>query len=94
MLRQDQPDDFVVGTTITHSVRDLCEAAFACLDLDYRNFVFQEGRYYRPAEVDLLIANPSKAQHVLGWEPAVSFESLVSLMVQSDLERLTAGHGL
>ena len=83
----------VVGTGITHSVRDLCDVAFGCLDLDYRDFVFQDPRYYRPAEVDLLIANPGKVQSVLGWEPAVSFESLVSLMVQSDLERLSVEHG-
>jgi GDPmannose 4,6-dehydratase len=88
MLQQDQPDDFVIGTGKTHSVREFCEAAFRHLGLDYKEFVVQDEQFYRPAEVDLLISDPSKARQVLGWEPNVDFEQLVTMMVDSDLERL------
>ncbi len=90
MLQHDAPDTFVVGTGETHSVRELCEIAFGHADLDYNEFVVQDERYYRPAEVDLLISDPSKARSVLGWEPAVSFKELVTMMVEADLERLSS----
>ncbi|MBN2500292.1 MAG: GDP-mannose 4,6-dehydratase [Anaerolineales bacterium] len=88
MLQQDAPDDYVVGTGETHSVREFCEAAFGCIGLDYNNYVVQDERFYRPAEVDLLVSDPSKAREVLGWECKVCFDDLVELMVKSDLEVL------
>src|ERR671925_1156656 len=88
MLQQDKPDSFVVGMGETHSVREFCEIAFGHADLDYNDYVVQDERFYRPAEVDLLIADPSKARSVLGWEPAVGFKELVTMMVESDLKRL------
>lgn len=90
MLQHDVPDNFVVGTGETHSVRELCEIAFGHVGLDYNEFVIQDERYYRPAEVDLLISNPSKARSILGWEPAISFKELVTMMVDADMERLTS----
>jgi GDPmannose 4,6-dehydratase len=89
MLQQDQPDSFVIGMGETHSVREFCEIAFGHAHLDYKEFVVQDERFYRPAEVDLLISNPSKARAVLGWEPEVNFRELVTLMVDSDLKRLS-----
>ncbi len=88
MLQQDAADDYVIGTGHTCSVRDLCQAAFACVGLDYRDHVAQDPRFFRPAEVDLLVADPSKAARQLGWTPKVSFEELVRMMVEADLERL------
>jgi GDPmannose 4,6-dehydratase len=88
MLQEDSADDFVIGTGHTCSVRDLCEAAFGCVDLDYRDYVVQDPRFFRPAEVDLLVADPSKAARKLGWTPKVSFHELVRMMVDADLERL------
>ncbi|NWG33901.1 MAG: GDP-mannose 4,6-dehydratase [Chloroflexi bacterium] len=90
MLQQDKPDSYVIGMGETHSVREFCEIAFAHLGLDYRDFVVQDERFYRPAEVDLLISDPSKARTQLGWEPSVSFKELVKMMVDADLERLAA----
>ena len=90
MLQQDTPDNFVIGTGETHSVREFCEIAFGHVDLDYNEFVVQDDRYYRPAEVDLLISDPSKAHAVLGWEPTVSFNELVTMMVDADMERLAS----
>ncbi len=89
MLNQDKPDDYVVGTGETHSVREFCEKAFGYLDLDYQEFVIQDPRYYRPAEVDLLVSDPSYAHQKLGWVPQVSFEGLVQMMVDSDMKRLS-----
>ena len=88
MLQQPQPDNYVVGTGETHSVREFCEIAFGRVGLDYTDFVVQDERYYRPAEVDLLVADPSKARSILQWEPAVSFKELVEMMVDSDMERV------
>ncbi len=88
MLQQDEPDNFVIGTGETHSVREFCEIAFGHVGLDYGKFVVQDERFYRPAEVDLLISDPSKAHSKLGWEPAVPFKELVTMMVDADLERL------
>lgn len=88
MLQQPAPDDYVVGTGETHSVRELCEIAFAHVGLNWRDYVVQDPRYMRPAEVDLLVADPSKARQVLGWEPTVSFKELVKIMVDADLTLL------
>ena len=90
MLQQDLPDDYVIGTGHTCSVRDLCQVAFGRAGLDYRDYVVQDQRYFRPAEVDLLVADPGKARARLGWEPKVSFEQLVHMMVDADLERQQA----
>ena len=86
MLRQEEPGDYVIATGERHSVRDLCEAAFGFLDLDWRDSVEIDKRYLRPAEVDLLQGDASKARRVLGWEPKVRFDELVEMMVASDLE--------
>ena len=94
MLQQDKPDDYVVGTGETHSVGELCQIAFAHAGLDWQKFVVVDPKFYRPAEVDLLISDPSKARRVLGWERKVGFESLVQMMVDSDLELLRKENGL
>jgi GDPmannose 4,6-dehydratase len=87
MLQQDEPDDYVIGTGETWSVREFCEAAFGAVGLDYREHVVQDARFFRPAEVDLLVADPAKAKAQLGWTPQVDFRELVAMMVQADLER-------
>jgi GDPmannose 4,6-dehydratase len=87
MLQQDKPDDYVIATGETHSVRELLEIAFGHLDLDYRDFVVIDPRLVRPAEVDLLLGDASKAKKVLGWKPTVTFEELVKMMVDADIER-------
>jgi GDPmannose 4,6-dehydratase len=87
MLQRDEPDDFVVGTGTTCSVRDFCAHAFRAVDLDYQEFVTRDERFFRPAEVDLLVADPSKARERLGWTPTVTFEQLVARMVEADLAR-------
>jgi GDPmannose 4,6-dehydratase len=86
MLQQDQPDDYVVGTNETHSVKEFCEVAFARVGLDWEKYVKYDQRYERPAEVELLIGNPAKAKKQLGWEPKVRFKELVELMVDHDLD--------
>ncbi len=88
MLQQDKPDNFVIGTGETHTVREFCEIAFGHVGLDYRDYVVQDQRFYRPAEVDALVSDPSKAGSVLGWEISVSFQDLVKMMVSADLERV------
>ena len=88
MLQQDKPDDYVVGSGETHSVRELCAVAFGYLGLDWEKYVVVDSKFYRPAEVDLLVSDPSKARRVLGWEPTVSFQELVHMMVDADLETL------
>src|SRR5437016_4635073 len=88
MLQQPEPDDYVIATGETHSVREFCERAFALLDLDYRDFVKVDERFYRPAEVDVLVGDASKARLVLGWQPTHSFSDLVTEMVQSDIAAL------
>jgi GDPmannose 4,6-dehydratase len=90
MLQQEQPDDFVVATGETHSVRDLVETAFSYLDLDWQEHVIQDPRFMRPAEVDLLIGDPARARDELGWEPDVSFAALVRMMVDADVKRVEA----
>jgi GDPmannose 4,6-dehydratase len=88
MLQRGTPEDFVIGTGVTHSVRELCELAFDYIGLDYRDYVVQDQRFYRPAEVDLLVSDPKKAHQELGWTPRVGFEELVQMMVDADLKRL------
>ena len=88
MLQQEQADDYVVATGRTHAVREFVRLAFAAVDLDWERYVVVDPRYYRPAEVDLLVGDPSKAKRVLGWTPEVSFEQLVEQMVHADLDRL------
>ncbi len=85
MLQQDSPDDFVIATGETHSVRELVEEAFSYLDLEWERYVEIDPRYYRPAEVDLLVGDASKAKRVLGWEPRTKFKDLVREMVDADL---------
>jgi GDPmannose 4,6-dehydratase len=91
MLQQPEPDDYVIATGETHSVREFCERAFAVVDLDYRDYVKVDERFYRPAEVDLLVGDASKARRVLGWEPTHTFQDLIRDMVETDLESLRAG---
>jgi GDPmannose 4,6-dehydratase len=86
MLQQDEPDDYVIATGETHSVREFCEEAFSAVDLDWQDFVKVDSKYFRPAEVDLLLGDSSKARKVLGWEPRVTFKDLARLMVEADLE--------
>ncbi len=93
MLQQDQPDDYVIGTGETWSVRQLCEVAFSHVGLDYNDYVKLDARFLRPAEVDLLVADPMKAKTVLDWEPKVRFQQLVEMMVDADLARHRAGPG-
>jgi GDPmannose 4,6-dehydratase len=88
MLQNEYPEDYVVGTGETHSVREFCEKAFAFLDMDYQQYVIQDQRFYRPAEVDMLVADSSKVRQELGWAPKVDFAGLVRMMVDSDLMRL------
>ncbi len=90
MLQFGEPDTFVIGTGETHSVREFCEIAFGRVDLNYDEYVVKDERFYRPAEVDLLISDPSKARSALNWEPDVSFKELVTMMVDADMERLSS----
>ena len=87
MLRQEKPDDYVIATGETHSVREFCERAFSRVGLDYKDFVVVDPKFLRPAEVDLLLGDASKAHRQMGWKPAVTFEKLVDMMVDADLER-------
>jgi GDPmannose 4,6-dehydratase len=89
MLQQPKPKDYVVGTGTMHTVRDLCTAAFSHVGMDWKQFVQVDARFVRPAEVDTLLADASRARHDLGWAPQVSFEQLVKMMVDADLERLS-----
>jgi GDPmannose 4,6-dehydratase len=92
MLQQDQPDDYVIATGEAHSVQRLVEVAFEHVGLDWKKHVVVDPRFLRPAEVDHLIGNPAKAKATLGWEPEVTFEQLVRMMVDADIARLKAGH--
>ncbi|MBI3817861.1 MAG: GDP-mannose 4,6-dehydratase [Planctomycetes bacterium] len=87
MLQQDQPDDYVISTGATHTVRELCEHAFNRVGLDYKKYVVVDPEYFRPAEVELLIGDASKAHTKLGWRPKVTFKQLVEMMVDADVER-------
>jgi GDPmannose 4,6-dehydratase len=86
MLQTDKPDDYVIATGETHSIKELCEEAFGLLDLDWKEYVLHDGRYERPAEVDLLIGDPAKAKQTLEWEPTVTFRELIRIMVEHDLK--------
>ena len=88
MLQQDKPEDYVIGTGRSHSVKDFVRLAFTCVNLNWEDYVVIDPKFYRPAEVDRLVADASKAKRVLGWEPQVSFEELVEIMVRADLDRL------
>lgn len=88
MLQQNIPQDYVIGTGHTHSVREFCEIAFSSVGLDYREYVIQDERFYRPAEVDLLVSDPYRANHELGWLPTVNFQGLIKMMVAADLKRV------
>jgi GDPmannose 4,6-dehydratase len=91
MLQQPQPDDYVVASGETHSVAELCDVAFGHVDLSYRDYVAQDPKYFRPAEVDLLVGDASKAGRVLGWEPSMTFTELIQKMVEADLEAIKNG---
>lgn len=88
MLQQDQPDDFVIATGETHSVERLLEVAFGHVGLNWRDYAVQDKAFMRPAEVDLLVGDPAKARRLLGWQPEVSFEELIGMMVEADLKKL------
>lgn len=89
MLQQEKPDNYVIATGETHSVRDFVAEAFACVDLDYEKYVITDPRFMRPAEVDLLLGDPSHAKKQLNWEPTVTFKELVKMMVEADLQLLS-----
>jgi GDPmannose 4,6-dehydratase len=93
MLQQDQPDDYVIATGESHSVRELVEVAFGHAGLEWEKYVRLDPKFLRPAEVDQLVGDPSKARRVLGWMPDVDFDGLVRMMVDADLERLTRSPG-
>lgn len=88
MLQQDQPDDYVVATGRTTTVRDMCRIAFSLVDLDYEDYVVIDPKFYRPAEVDILLGNPAKAKEKLGWEAKTSLEELMTMMVEADMARV------
>jgi GDPmannose 4,6-dehydratase len=90
MLQQDTPEDFVIATGETHSVRELCEVAFSELDLSWERYVRTDPAFMRPAEVDLLVGDPKKARSLLGWKPEVGFRELISMMVKADYDLLKA----
>jgi GDPmannose 4,6-dehydratase len=90
MLQQSSPDDYVVATGETHSVREFCDRAFAEAGLDYRGYVTRDEAFYRPAEVDLLAGDASKARSVLGWQPKGDFDGMIKEMVHADLEALSS----
>ena len=90
MMQQDSPEDYVIGTGITHSVREFCEIAFNHLGLDYREFVVSDKRFMRPTENKQLVADPSKARSNLNWKPKIEFDQLVTMMVDLDLEELNS----
>lgn len=89
MLQQENPDDYVVATGRTTTVREMCKLAFGYVGLDYRDFVIIDEQFYRPAEVDVLLGDPAKAKEKLGWEATTDLDSLIKMMVDADLERYT-----
>ena len=97
MLQQDKPDDFVIATGETHSVREFVEEVFGCLDMDWQKYVEVDPKYFRPTEVDLLLGDATKAAKVLGWKPKVSFKELAKMMTDADMkiarqEKIIAEH--
>jgi GDPmannose 4,6-dehydratase len=93
MLQADTPEDYVIATHETHTVQELCEVAFARADLDWKKYVHVDRALVRPAEVELLIGDATKAKQKLGWEPKVRFRELIEMMVEADLRRLSRGNG-
>ena len=91
MLQQDKPDDYVLATGETRTVREFCELAFARVGLDYRKHVEIDPRYFRPSEVDVLLGSAEKARKALGWKPTTSFRELVHMMVDADVQALKDG---
>ncbi len=91
MLQQEKPDNYVIASGETHSIREMCEVAFGHVGLDYREYVVSDPRFFRPAEVDLLVGDASKARRELGWEPQVSFADLIRMMVEADIQMLEQG---
>jgi GDPmannose 4,6-dehydratase len=89
MLQQPEADDYVVASGESHSVRDFCEAAFSQVDLDYKDYVVTDERFHRPAEVDQLVGDPTRAHRILGWQPEYTFPELVAEMVHSDIDNIT-----
>jgi len=90
MLQQEEPEDFVVASGEPHTVREFCELAFAEVDLDYRDYVVTDDKFYRPAEVDSLVGNAARAREILNWRPEYNFKQLVKDMVQNDLALLNS----
>jgi GDPmannose 4,6-dehydratase len=90
MLQQEKPEDYVIATGETHSVREFCELAFSRVGLNYQDHVVIDSAFFRPAEVDLLIGDSTRARKELGWQPKVDFQTLVNMMVDYDLERIRA----
>jgi GDPmannose 4,6-dehydratase len=91
MLQQERPDNYVIATGETHSIREMCQVAFAHVGLDYQDYVVSDQRFFRPAEVDLLVGDASKARQNLGWEPQVGFKALMCMMVDADIQALEQG---
>jgi GDPmannose 4,6-dehydratase len=91
MLQQTQPDDYVVASGETHTVRELCEVAFSRVGLNYQDYVVPDAKFIRPAEVDLLVGDAAKAKRVLGWQPTMTFKDLIEMMVDADLDALASG---
>jgi GDPmannose 4,6-dehydratase len=89
MLQQDSPEDYVIGSGQSHTVRDFCRTAFECVDLDYRDYVVEDPQFYRPSEKHPLVADPHRAHKILGWKPATDFDRLVRMMVDADLAQLS-----
>jgi len=94
MLQQPAPDNYVVATGETHAIREMCQEAFGYVDLDWQEYIVQDSRFMRPAEVDILVGDASKARRVLGWEPAVTFKELVRMMLDADIALLRNEHNL
>lgn len=90
MLQQDEPDDFVIATGETCSIKELCEIAFSAVGLNWEDHVVVDERVYRPAEVDVLVGNASKAHELLGWRPVLGFKEMVEMMVESDVAAVHA----
>ena len=88
MLQADKPDDYVIATGEQHSVRDFCKIAFGTVGLNLEDYVGIDPRFYRPAEVETLLGDPAKAKTKLGWKPQVTFEQLVTMMVEEDIKRI------
>jgi GDPmannose 4,6-dehydratase len=88
MLQQDKPDDYILATGETHSIRELCEVAFSHFDLNYEDYVVQDARFVRPSESAIRVGNPAKAEKILHWTRTVTFEDLIKMMVESDLKEL------